>query len=314
MNRIISTSKGGLRGCLWAGGFLAAGLYLIAEAAPAPMIIESAGAIATDSTAAKVVTRRDGNHMRFYVENAELSEITMTFDFHTVNLKSTHPFPFTATFKPGETEAFEMAPENPNSEWEYSYTNYYKLGSSDAEPDDYVYSLPYLAGRTYRVTQGYNGKFSHQGSNRFAIDWQMPEGTPVCAARGGLVVKVKDDSSIGGANIKFDPFNNYVLIRHDDGTLGHYCHLKKGGVKVVPGQRVNPGDIIALSGNTGFSSGAHLHFCVFKTRDGKERESIPVKFHNGDGTEVTLIEGKKYRAAPVQNAAGPRPSSAPVVQ
>ncbi|HXT12402.1 MAG TPA: M23 family metallopeptidase [Candidatus Angelobacter sp.] len=254
------------------------------------------GAVATDKTNVKVTTERDGGSTHFFVENSELTEVTMTFDFSTMNLKGDVIFPYTATFKPGETEAFTLSPVNTNKDWEYAYTNYYKLGSIDAVPDDYVYSLPYAPGTSHRITQGYNGKFSHQGSNKYAIDWQMPEGTVVCAARGGLVVKVKDDSDLGGGNIKFDPYNNYVLIRHDDGTLGHYCHLKKGGVMVHAGQRVATGQPIALSGSTGFSTGPHLHFCVFMARDGMHRVSVPVKFRNEWGEPVTLVEGGKYIA------------------
>jgi murein DD-endopeptidase MepM/ murein hydrolase activator NlpD len=261
---------------------------------PSPPIY---GAVSSDKTAVKVTTEHaQGGTTHFYVHNSELSEVTMTFDFSTVNLKGDVTFPYTATFKPGDTEAFTLSPINAGIDWQYSFTNYYKLGSSVAAPDDYVYSLPYAPGTTRRITQGYDGKFSHQGSNKYAIDWQMPEGTPVYAARGGLVVKVKDDSDRGGASLKYDPFNNYVLIRHDDGTLGHYCHLKKDGVSVKAGQMVKTGDLIALSGNTGFSSGAHLHFCVFMAKDGRERASIPVKFRNDRGEAVTLVEGGKYRA------------------
>jgi murein DD-endopeptidase MepM/ murein hydrolase activator NlpD len=245
--------------------------------------------------------RGQGGSTQFIVENSELSEVTMTFDFSTVNLKGDVTFPYTATFKPGDTEAFTLSPLDTNHEWEYSFTNYYKMGSSVAVPDDYVYSLPYAPGTTHRITQGYNGKFSHQGSNKYAIDWQMPQGTAVCAARGGLVVKVKDDSDCGGPSMKFDPFNNYVLIRHDDGTLGHYCHLEKGGVVVHPGQIVKTGDLIALSGSTGFSSGPHLHFCVFMAKNGRERESVPVKFRVTDGEALTLVEGQKYRAPEMQS-------------
>ena len=255
------------------------------------------GAVASEKTNVKVVTQHaEGGSTHFLVENSELSEVTMTFDFATVNLKGDVTFPYTATFKPGETEAFTLTPVDTNTDWTYSYTNYYKMGSSVAVPDDYVYSLPYAPGTTHKITQGYDGKFSHQGSNKYAIDWQMPEGTPVCAARGGLVVKVKDDSDRGGSSIKFDPYNNYVLIRHDDGTLGHYCHLKKGGVTVHPGDIVKTGQVIAHSGNTGFSSGAHLHFCVFMAHDGMQRESIPVKFRDDHGAAITLVEGQKYRA------------------
>jgi murein DD-endopeptidase MepM/ murein hydrolase activator NlpD len=263
---------------------------------------ESKGAISTDATNVRVSTKREGNTTRFYVHNLERSEITMTFDFSVVNLKGGVTFPHTATFGPGETEAFALSPENPDLEWEFSYTNYYKLGSALAVPDDYLYSLPYEPGSTYKVTQAFGGSFSHTGSNKYAIDWKMPQGTPIYAARGGLVVKVKADSDKGGGSVKYDSFNNYVLIRHDDGTLGHYCHLLKNGVKVVPGQGIRTGELIALSGNTGFSSGPHLHFCVFKTASGRERTSIPIRFKNFAGEAVTLVEGRRYKAPEVHNA------------
>jgi len=248
--------------------------------------------------AVKVTTKREGGVTRFYVENKELCEITMTFGFDISNLEGDVEFPYTATFPAQEvTEAFTLTPTVNDGGWEYSYTNYFKLGSNCAKHDDsYVYQLPYAPGGTFKVTQGYNGTFSHKGSNQYAIDWQMPQGTPVCAARGGVVVKIKEDSSTGGASIKYDPYNNYVLIRHEDGTLGHYCHLQKGGVCVKTGERVQVGQQIALSGNTGFSSGAHLHFSVFKTKDGRERISIPVRFKTADAQAVTLVEGSRYES------------------
>jgi murein DD-endopeptidase MepM/ murein hydrolase activator NlpD len=125
----------------------------------------------------------------------------------------------------------------------------------------------------------------------------MPEGTPVCAARAGVVVSLKQDSDTGGSSIDFDKFNNYITIRHADGTLGHYCHLQKDGCCVKLGQRVNAGDWIAKSGNTGFSSGPHLHFCVFRTKNGRERESIPVRFRTSPSDQATtLLNGRTYRA------------------
>jgi murein DD-endopeptidase MepM/ murein hydrolase activator NlpD len=262
---------------------------------------QSKGAVASDTTSVKISTRREGSTTRVIVDNLERSEVTMTFDFKVVNLKGDVEFPYTATFVPGETEAFSLAPADPEQSWEYSFTNYFKLGSATAVPDDYIYSLPYTPGHTYKVTQAYGGSFSHKGSNKYAIDWKMPEGTPVLAARGGLVVKVKDDSNRGGGSLAYDQYNNYVLVRHDDGTLGHYCHLQKDGVKVSPGQIILAGEPIALSGNTGFSSGPHLHFCVFKTRNGRERESVPIVFRDAGNEQVTLVEGRKYRAGEIRD-------------
>jgi murein DD-endopeptidase MepM/ murein hydrolase activator NlpD len=263
---------------------------------------EGKGAVATDTTNVKVSSRREGDVTRIFVQNFERSEVTMTFDFSLVNLKGDVNFPYTATFAPGETVAFALSPKDPGRPWEFSYTNYYKLGSTLAVHDNSLYSLPYAPGRAYKVTQAFGGSFSHRGSNKYAIDWKMPEGTTIYAARGGLVVKVKDDSDRGGGSLKYDRYNNYVLIRHDDGTLGHYCHLQKDGVKVIPGQVVRTGDTIALSGNTGFSSGPHLHFCVFKTVSGRERESIPVQFRNFTGEPTTLVEGRRYTAPALQSA------------
>src|SRR5262249_40427119 len=154
-------------------------------------------ALPAEPRTVKVITRREGEKTRFYVDNQEYCEVTMTFDMKLSNLAGKACFPYTASFPPRQvTEAFELDPVATGAEWEYSYTNYYKLGSSDARHDDsYCYQLPYAPGRSFRVTQAYDGKFSHKGSNRFAIDWDLPEGTPVYAARGGVVVKVKDDSN-----------------------------------------------------------------------------------------------------------------------
>src|SRR5258707_1060815 len=237
----------------------------------------------------KVTTKIEGGVTHFYVENKEYAEVTMTFEMGMVNLKGNTQFPYTASF-PGRqvTEAFALSPIEAGAEWDYTYTNYYKLGSNCAKHDDScLYQLPYAPGRKFKVTQGYNGKFSHKGSNQYATDWEMPQGTPVQAARGGIVAKVKDDSDTGGSSMKYDRYNNYILIRHADGTLGHYCHLPKGGCLVKPGQTVVTGEVIAHSGNTGFSSGPHLHFSVFKTKDGRERLSIPVKFQTADEQSVT---------------------------
>ncbi len=261
----------------------------------------------TEPRAVTVRTERDGDVTHVYVKNDEFADVTMTFEMALVNLKGNVPFPYTGTFPPRqETEAFEMVPIEPGARWEYSYTNYYKLGSNCAQHDDScIYLLPYSPGEKFKVTQGYNGKFSHKGANQYAIDWQMPEGTCVRAAREGVVVRTKDDSDKGGSSMDYDRFNNYVLIRHPDGTLGHYCHLQKDSCVVKLGQKVAAGDMLARSGNTGFSSGPHLHFCVFKTRNGRERISLPVKFRTAADQAVTLVSGRSYRAGHVEHASAP---------
>ncbi|HMC27293.1 MAG TPA: M23 family metallopeptidase [Verrucomicrobiae bacterium] len=245
-----------------------------------------------------VVTRQEGETTRFFVENLEPTEVTATFDLKLTNLKSSAGSSYTATYPPNQvTEAFRVDPINPDKQWAYNYINHFTIGSTSAVHDDsVVYFLPYESGTECKVTQGYNGSYSHSGADQYAIDWKMPSGTPIYAARRGMVVKVKVDSSTGGPDRKFENQANYILIRHSDGTVANYAHLSKGGSKVNPGDIVEPGDLIGYSGNTGFTSGPHLHFSVFKTKNGKQRQSIPVKFQSTSAQPITLVEGKTYKS------------------
>jgi murein DD-endopeptidase MepM/ murein hydrolase activator NlpD len=162
--------------------------------------------------------------------------------------------------------------------------------------DNAVYQLPYAPGEAYPVSQGFHGKYSHTGGDCFSIDFKMPEGTHVLAARDGVVVGFKDDSDSGGGDKKYEWDANYILVKHSDGTLGHYVHLQKGGVRVKFGQRVKAGEWIGLSGNTGYSTGPHLHFAVFRAQSGKQRETLPIKYKTAPLLADVLVEGHSYKA------------------
>ncbi|NQX97687.1 MAG: M23 family metallopeptidase [Flavobacteriales bacterium] len=116
----------------------------------------------------------------------------------------------------------------------------------------------------------------------------MPEGTLICAAREGLVIFVKDDSNKRGKTIKYQAFGNYITIYHKDGSLANYFHLQKKGSKVKVGDKVSAGQVIALSGNTGWSSGPHLHFQVFSFDEKMEVKSISTKFKQEEGKAIIL--------------------------
>ncbi|NUU33624.1 peptidoglycan DD-metalloendopeptidase family protein [Pseudomonas sp. C2B4] len=150
----------------------------------------------------------------------------------------------------------------------------YSLGDPSGATMAYRYPLPWRGG-PFRLSQGANGQYSHYGpKNRYAMDIAMPEGTPIIAARGGVVVKTENGQT-GRGN---DPSGNFVRVLHDDGTMGVYLHLKKGSVSVREGQRVAVGSALALSGNTGNSSGPHLHFAV-QRNTGMGLVSIPFRFN-----------------------------------
>jgi murein DD-endopeptidase MepM/ murein hydrolase activator NlpD len=260
-----------------------------------------------------VFTREQDGVIHFYVQNLGLASVTTTFDMQLTNLAGNASFPYTTTVSGNETvEAFTLAPIETNAPWNYHYAHSSVIGSAVAVPDEScVYFLPYAAGSSFRVSQGYHGAFSHSGPDEYAIDWKMPVGTPVHAARGGVVVQSRDDMDCGGPDHKFEKCANCVMIQHSDGTIGIYGHLKFRGNKVNVGDRVNAGDVIALSGNTGFSNGPHLHFSVFKARDGKERLSLPVKFRAAASRAILLEVGHSYTAAPVELLpVGPSPALA----
>ncbi|BAP57404.1 hypothetical protein THII_3107 [Thioploca ingrica] len=170
--------------------------------------------------------------------------------------------------------------------------NHY-LGNPNAKPDGTLYALPYPKGEKYKCTQGFKGKYSHSSKN--AVDLDMPEGSIVCAARDGVVVEIKADSTVVGSRDPKDADKaNFVRILHKDGTYAQYAHLQTGGVKVNVGSSVSEGEEIALSGNTGFSTGPHLHFEVLVV-DGKGGwKTSSWKFKDETGQAFEPKANKEY--------------------
>jgi murein DD-endopeptidase MepM/ murein hydrolase activator NlpD len=246
----------------------------------------------------KITTQKQDNRTEFVIENLQHADVTVTLEMELKNLTATETLPYTATLSPRtKTTVFSVTPTDPAEDSSWSYTYYATWGNLTAQHDDqHIYTLPYPAGQTYPVSQGFHGKYSHTGGDCYSIDFKMPEGTPVHAARDGVVVGVKDDSDTGGSSKKYEWDANYILIRHSDGTLGHYVHLKKNGCRVKIGQQVKTGEWIGLSGNTGHSTGPHLHFAVFKAESGKQRQTVPIKYRTNPLLAEVLSEGRSYKA------------------
>lgn len=174
-----------------------------------------------------------------------------------------------------------------------------RFGDQAARPRPYSYALPFGVGQERRVIQGFGGAFSHQGSNHYAVDFDAPEGTPILAAREGLVVAANATATGHGASAEWLDYTrmNFILVRHNDGTLGEYLHLQAGGVRVRAGARVQRLDYIGLSGNTGFSTQPHLHFHVMTAAPGGgEARSFPIEFEVAPGVKAAPVEGRAYRA------------------
>jgi len=238
------------------------------------------------------------NTIAFSVKNLQTAEITITFEFEEFEkLTATMSFPYTATY-PGlkTTNAFTLAISDPQA-WKYKYTYYWVWGTLQAKHDDsYMYSLPYASGQSYVVIRGSNANSSTSGDEQYAIEWAMPEGSPVHAARSGTVVGVKDTNTTGGSGEEYRDYTNYIMIKHADGTIGEYDHLQAHGAKIQVGHHVQVGQLIGLSGNTGDSSAPNLWFVVYKPLDGKRLQSFPIRFLTREGLAVILEQGESYTA------------------
>jgi murein DD-endopeptidase MepM/ murein hydrolase activator NlpD len=157
--------------------------------------------------------------------------------------------------------------------------------------DDYVYDLPFKGGTKHKVVQGYGGMFSHK--HKAALDFGMPSGTPIYAAREGIIYSFKDDSNEGGPFSKYARKSNYLIIRHSDGSFGCYWHLQKNGVEVKKGH-VNKGQLIGYSGNTGFVLKPHLHFAVKRKLNYDKDSFVRTRFRTTNGVQL-LKKGKSYQ-------------------
>ena len=179
--------------------------------------------------------------------------------------------------------------------WDYRYRYDWTVGSLHPDhDDDYLYRLPYADNESFQILQGYGSKFSHRGLEYYTVDFRMPEGTPVYAAREGIVAMIEEANDRGCWGPGCGRFANYVVILHSDGTTGEYYHLKKDGALVSAGEQVERGQLIALSGNTGNSTVAHLHFGVYRAVDWGRTQSIAVRFQTRDGVATRPRVGARY--------------------
>jgi murein DD-endopeptidase MepM/ murein hydrolase activator NlpD len=159
------------------------------------------------------------------------------------------------------------------------------------------YRFPFALSTSAWVSQAFPDTITHgDPASQYAIDFVMPVGTHVFAARDGVVIEVASDFFENGTDLKANgPRANIVRVLHDDGTMSLYGHLSWNSIRVVPGQHVARGEYLADSGNTGFSTGPHLHFVVQRNRGGAI-VSLPVEFASRGGVAVTVRSHDSYTA------------------
>ena len=230
-----------------------------------------------------------------YVNNLYAGPIEIEFNLmERENLALTPELPLRVVLPAmKESKVFSIRPLRVNEGWRYRYISPYVFGDPSAKHSpSKPYRPPFGGGMSLKISQSFKGKYSHSSPwSEYAVDIAMPEGTPIHAARSGIIMDIARDFYTGGSDIdKYGERANLVRILHDDGTMGVYAHLKLESVRFGLGRRVEEGDFIAESGNTGFSTGPHLHFVIQKNR-GMNVISIPFQFEGVKGRGLTPEAG-----------------------
>lgn len=154
--------------------------------------------------------------------------------------------------------------------------------------DSAKYVLPYPKGKSYYVFQAFNGPYTHHGVFKYAVDFTMPIGTLITAARSGRVVFVCENFSNDDLNN-----TNVVVIMHEDSVYSRYAHLTKNGALVDVGMWIEVDDSVGLSGSSGAVSYPHLHFDVTKECPQEDCQTIPF-FFKGIDEKDGIIKSSKY--------------------
>lgn len=176
----------------------------------------------------------------------------------------------------------------------FSCGRQFRFATREAANKDtsYIYTLPYPEGASHLLVQGYNSQFSHRG--RLGLDFKMKRGSPVTAARSGVIAALQESHTKGGINKKYYGQANSVTVQHSDGSRAFYGHLQHNGVLVNVGDTVRQGQVIAHSGSTGYSAFPHLHFSLWQPSASGRRRMLPARFHTKKGVQY-LRPGRWYK-------------------
>lgn len=249
----------------------------------------------------KMYPERKGDSIFYYVDNMEIYPVSLVFNGQPEinNVKKPELFKITQIIpaKTTKKRITYFVVNDKTKGWGIKKMPGYMMYIGDitikSYDNTYQYDLPFQKGKSFNVHQGYNGTFSHQNEN--SLDFTMPEGTEIVAAREGQVIEVVQDNNKSCPTKSCASFGNYVSILHSDGTIAQYFHLKQNGAKVNIGDAVAKGQLIALSGNTGWSNGPHLHFVCFIPSATADKNRITVKtlFRTGNGKNAEFLTEKK---------------------
>ena len=252
-----------------------------------------------EKPAVNLLQRSQQNGVALIAQNTYFGPVQIAFRLHPIeNVSPQTRRSGLATLPPrSETELVVVGKSVDNVDLRFDSEFEFIPGEPGIEHrPNQPYRLPYALSTGARVSQAYPVVKTHSdAASQYAIDFVMPIGTDVFAARDGVVIEVASDFFDNGTDLAVDgPRANIVRVLHDDGTMALYVHLNWNTIRVVPGQRVRRGEYLADSGNTGFSTGPHLHFVVQRNQGGA-LVAVPLEFASPSGP-ITLVTGETYTA------------------
>lgn len=264
--------------------------YLFLAALLSGVLASAPALAARPSYPLQLTTERAANGHQVVLTNDGPSPVTTIVTLSGFNIDSNRNWPATVVVPPfTRVVVGKLGPITPSLPSSHEVRGDFELGDVYKRPDpDAVYRLPYADGQAFTITQAPDGPLRTHltADNRHAIDFAMPEGIPVLAAREGVVVETVDGYTESGNDPRLAAQTNSVTVLHADGTFGLYAHLAPGTVAVRRGEPVRAGQPIGRAGDTGYSVGSHLHFAVVRpvvdpAQGRMLRHSVPVRFYVG---------------------------------
>ncbi len=241
-----------------------------------------------------VTSEKLGQSYQIIAHNRGHAPVSVQVSLSSVeNISSDQSFPVFAVIRPNsDTTLATVRAANPGRSFRFSTQNRFHPGNYRTNHDPgALYRLPFEDDRSFVIGQAPGGKISTHNTldSEQAIDFTMPENTPIVAARKGVVIATEGSNQFGGQDKTMLSMANHVRILHADDSIATYAHLAPRGVVVGVGQRVEAGAVIGYSGSTGYSSGPHLHFAVhqlLRKSDGFGNISVPIRFYVGNPAYV----------------------------